>query len=78
MCFNESAEYSDSLAAVMNALQKGVGENSSFPPACRQAGVEEIIKNRGFLKINYLDSLATRQFIRQRELPYLLRCVPNL
>jgi len=61
MCFNESAEYSDSLAAVMNALQKGVGENSSFlrggeQRACNQANVE----NRVVLKIKYRDSLATR------------------
>ena len=40
MCFNESAEYSDSLAAVMNALQKGVGETGCFP-------VVEILKPQG-------------------------------
>ncbi len=49
----QSAEYPDSSAAGMNALQKGVGETGCFP-------VQEIIKNRRFLKIKYLDSLAVR------------------
>ena len=51
--FIPSAEYLDSSAAGMNALQKRVGETGCFP-------VQEIIKNRRFLKINYRDSVATR------------------